>query len=225
MALHEVGLHVFLSACTGRLNIAYADWATIEAGLANKLGAFIQGSSRFIAALGVDHSLAAAFIAVVVVSFALTTLDSATRLLRFNVSEIGASFHFRLLENRFLATFIAVAAIAFFAFYEVGGKPAGLALWTLFGTTNQLLAGLTLLIASLYLYQRGRNPFFTAVPMLFMLVSTFIALIENLMGFYEHKQHLLLVVGMCLLLVAMAIVYEGLRAFLRRERRTDDAIA
>ncbi len=117
-------------------NIAYADWATIEAGLANKLGAFIQGSSRFIAALGVDHSLAAAFIAVVVVSFALTTLDSATRLLRFNVSEIGASFHVKILENRFLATFIAVAAIAFFAFYKVGGKP---------------LAGLTLLIASLYL--------------------------------------------------------------------------
>ncbi len=61
--------------------------------------------------------------------------------------------------------------------------------------------------------------------MVFMLVSTFIALIENLMGFYERQQHLLLVVGTCLLLVAMAIVYEGLRAFLRRERRTDDAIA
>lgn len=205
-------------------NIAYADWATIEAGLANKLGAFIHGSSRFIAALGVDHSLATAFIAVVVVSFALTTLDSATRLLRFNVSEIGASFHAKLLENRFVATVIAVAAIAFFAFYEVGGKPAGLALWTLFGTTNQLLAGLTLLIASLYLYQRGRNPFFTGVPMVFMLVSTFIALIENLMGFYGQKQHLLLVVGTSLLLVAIGIVFEGLRAFLRRERRTDDAI-
>lgn len=205
-------------------NIAYADWATIEAGLANKLGAFIHGSSRFIGALGVDHSLAAAFVAVVVVSFALTTLDSATRLLRFNVSEIGASLHVKILANRFVATPIAVAAIAFFAFYEIGGKPAGLALWTLFGTTNQLLAGLTLLVASLYLYQRGRNPLYTGVPMVFMLISTFTALVENLLGFYEDKQYLLLVVGMSLLIVAVGIVIEGVRAFLRRQRQTDDTI-
>ena len=87
------------------------DWATIQAGLANKLGAFIQGSSRFIEALGVNRNLAAAFIAVVVVSFALTTLDSATRLLRFNVSEIGASLRISILRNRYVATAIAVGAI------------------------------------------------------------------------------------------------------------------
>jgi len=143
---------------------AYRDWATIEAGLANKLGAFISGSSRFISALGVDENLSTAFIAVVVVSFALTTLDSATRLLRFNVSEIGASLGFKGLQNRFVATTLAVAAISFFAFYKIDNKPAGLVLWTLFGTTNQLLAGLTLLVATLYLTQRGRNPLYTGIP-------------------------------------------------------------
>ncbi len=209
---------------------AYADWGTIQAGLANKLGAFIQGCSRFIGALGVGEDLGAAFIAVIVVSFALTTLDSATRLLRFNVSEIGASLRIGFLGNRLLATAIAVAAISFFAFYEISdaetgaSQPAGLVLWTLFGTTNQLLAGLTLLVASLYLHQRGRNPLFTGVPMVFMLISTFIALIENLIGFYEKDQYLLLVVGSALLLVAVGIVVEGLRAFLRRERHTDDVI-
>ena len=203
---------------TGAWQNAYQDWATIQAGLANKLGAFIHGSSRFISALGVDNHLSTAFIAVVVVSFALTTLDSATRLLRFNVSEIGASLGIKVLENRFFATTLAVAAICFFAFYQIEGKPAGLVLWTLFGTTNQLLAGLTLLVATLYLVQRGRSPWFTGVPMVFMLISTFTALTENLWEFWQKKQVLLFVVGSALFLVAVGIVIEGLRAFLRRQR-------
>ncbi len=209
---------------------AYADWATIQASLATKLGAFIQGSSRFIGALGVDRDLATAFIAVVVVSFALTTLDSATRLLRFNVSEIGASVRLKLLENRFLATGIAVAAIGFFAFYEIPDaatgkmKPAGLILWSLFGTTNQLLAGLALLVASLYLHQRGRNPLYTGIPMVFMLVSTLTALIQNLVGFWNQNRILLFVVGTALLVTAGGIIIEALRAFLRRDRFCNDAI-
>lgn len=211
-------------------HVAYADWATIQAGLANKLGAFIQGTSRFIRALGVDHNMATAFVAVVVVSFALTTLDSATRLLRFNVSEIGASLRIRFLGNRYVATVLAVSAIAFFAFYQIPDaqtgklKPAGLILWTLFGTINQLLAGLTLMVATLYLHQRGRNPYFTGVPMVFMLISTFIALTTNLKQFFDRSQHLLLAVGVILLLVAVGVVIEGVRAALRRERHTDDAI-
>jgi len=197
---------------------AYRDWATIQASLAAKLGAFIHGCSRFIGALGVDHDLAAAFIAVVVVSFALTTLDSATRLLRFNVSEIGASVRLRLLENRFVATAIAVGAICWFAFYRIDGKPAGLVLWTLFGTTNQLLAGLALLVATLYLRQRRRNPLYTGIPTAFMLISTFIALGENLKDFFDKQQYLLLIVGSLLFLVALGIVIEGVRALLRNDR-------
>ena len=123
-----------------------------------------------------------------------------------------------------------MGAITFFAFYEIqdaaGGKlkPAGLTLWTLFGTTNQLLAGLTLLVATLYLRQRGRNPYFTGVPMVFMLISTFIALATNLKQFFDRGQHLLLAVGVALLLVAVGVVVEGVRAALRRERHADDAI-
>ena len=82
--------------------------------------------------------LGRALIAMVVVSFALTTLDSATRLLRFNIEEIGASFRLPGTQNRYVSTIVACAAIALFAFYKVDGKPAGLALWALFGTTNQL---------------------------------------------------------------------------------------
>ncbi len=214
---------------------AYRDWNTIETGLSNKLGAFINGTATFMGGLGVSSNLAVAFVAIIVVSFALTTLDSATRLLRFNVSEIGASLRLRFLGNRFVATTIACAAICFFAFYKIrvpdaaadsgyAIKPAGLALWTLFGITNQLLAGLALLVVSLYLHQRGRNAIYTALPMVFMLVSTLTAMVEKLKGFKENKQYLLLTVGVALFLIAVGIIIEGIRAFARRERYDDDAI-
>ncbi len=204
-------------------NAAYKDWATIQQGLAGKLGAFIAGCTNFITALGVDRNLAAAFIAVIVVSFALTTLDSATRLLRFYVSEIGQSIGLRFLNNRYLATTIAVLAICFFAFYKIDGKPAGLALWTLFGITNQLLAGLTLLVVTLYLHQRKRNPWFTGIPAIFMLLSTGFAITEKLIGFWRNDQILLLTVGSAILLIGITITIETLNAFRRQDHhKTDD---
>ena len=199
----------------------YADWGSMQS-LGQKVGVFITGAAHFVERLGVaDHRLATAFIAVVVVSFALTTLDSATRLLRFNIAEIGETLRFRPLGNRYVSSALAVAVIAFFAFYEIGGRPAGLALWQLFGTTNQLLAGLALLAVTLYLVKRGRNPWFTGVPMLFMLVSTVFAMLSNLREFWrrwDEGSGPLFVVGLILLVLAVWLVIESLAALLRARR-------
>ena len=46
-----------------------------------------------------------------------------------------------------------MAAIGYFALMKMDGKPAGLTLWQLFGTTNQVLAGLGLLTVSVFLYK------------------------------------------------------------------------
>ncbi len=160
----------------------YASWGAAE-GLTAKIGAFIEGTTSFVTTLGVPDDAARALIAMVVVSFALTTLDSATRLLRFNVEEIGSSFRVPGSQNRYLSTSIACASIALFAFYEVDGKPAGLALWALFGTTNQLLAGLTLTLVTLYLRSRKRPSWPTAIPAVFILASTLTAMLVNLRTF------------------------------------------
>ncbi|NIS00412.1 MAG: hypothetical protein GWN99_04955, partial [Gemmatimonadetes bacterium] len=53
-----------------------------------------------------------------------------------------------------------------FAFFQVGGEFAGLILWQLFGTTNQLLAGLALLAVTVYLFRRGKPLGYTLIPML-----------------------------------------------------------
>ena len=82
----------------------YRDWGSMQS-LGQQVGVFITGAAQFIEKLGfVSHKVATAFIAVVVVSFALTTLDSATRLLRFNISEIGETLRLRILDNRFIRT-------------------------------------------------------------------------------------------------------------------------
>lgn len=196
----------------------YRDWGSMQS-LGQQVGVFITGAAQFIEKLGfADHRLATAFVAVVVVSFALTTLDSATRLLRFNIAEIGETLRLRILDNRYLSSLLAVLVIAFFAFYEIGGRPAGLALWRLFGTTNQLLAGLALLAVSLYLFQRGKNPWYTAVPMVFMAVSTILAMLSNLRDFWAQWDEgggILFLVGLALLVLAVWLMVEAMAAVLR----------
>lgn len=190
----------------------YHDWSSLQE-LGAQVGVFITGTAHFIEKLGVmDHRQATAFVAVVVVSFALTTLDSATRLLRFNVAELGETLGVRVLDNRYLASLVAVGSIAFFAFYEIGGRPAGLALWRLFGTTNQLLAGLALLTVTLYLIERGRNAWVTGVPALFMMASTLVAMVVNLGDFgarWAEGGAMLFVVGAVLLVLALWLVVEA----------------
>ncbi len=199
----------------------YHDWGSMQS-LGAKIGVFITGAAGFVEALGpVSMRLATAFIAAVVVSFALTSLDSATRLLRFNISEIGETLGWRVLDNRFVASGLAVGVIAFFAFYEIGGRPAGLALWQLFGTTNQLLAGLALMVVTLYLVQRGRNPWFTGVPMAFMLGSTLVAMTANLGAFWRQRHEgglVLFAVGCILLILAVWLALEAAAGLMRARR-------
>ncbi len=213
---------VAVLACTSTLGGAeawakvYVNWGAVQ-DLGAKLGVFIRGAGSFIEYLGVPGDLAVTLVAMVVVSFALTTLDSATRLLRFNVEEIGAALGRRaplrplglLLGNRFVATAVACASIGFLAFYdiEVGGvvKPAGLALWTLFGGTNQMIAGLALLTAAVHLRQVGRTAWPLAVPAVGMLVLTLFSLGLKIRDFHEQELGLLLALAVVLVLIGLGV--------------------
>mgnify|MGYP003720683739 CR=1 FL=1 len=107
-----------------------------------------DGGANFVAALGIDRALGIGIIAVLVASFAATTLDTATRLQRYVIQEIAVIVHLRPLTNKYLATGTAVvlgAAVAMIPAPGQGMGTGGLILWPLFGATNQLLAGLTLL--------------------------------------------------------------------------------
>jgi carbon starvation protein len=198
---------------------SYHDWERVQA-LPRQIDTFIAGTTTFLTGLGLPADASAALIAMVVVSFALTTLDSATRLLRFNIEEIGATFRIPGSTNRYVASLAACGVIALFAFYQVGvevdgvmvQRPAGLALWQLFGTTNQLLAGLTLTMATLYLRQRRWPTWPTGVPAVAMMGSTLVAMFINLA---HMRDPLLLVVGSILMLLGIGILIESARAVVR----------
>ena len=180
-------------------------------GLPQKLAGFIDGSTTFLTGLGLPEELCSAVIAMIVVSFALTTLDSATRLLRFNIEELFGKF--RPFQNRYVSASAAVGTIAFFAFFEVGGKPAALALWGLFGTTNQLLAGLTLILATLYLRARRKPVIYTGIPAIFMMGSTLVSMVINLRGFIAQSDGSIVLTLMGSTALACRLAHRGSRPY------------
>ncbi|MBI2821698.1 MAG: carbon starvation protein A, partial [Acidobacteria bacterium] len=186
----------------------YQSWDLAQ-GLGPNMKAFIDGSALFLGQLGVPLDIGRAFVALVAISFALTTLDSATRLLRFNIAEISDTLRVPLLGNRYVASLLAVLAIGFFAFYKVDGQAAGLALWELFGTTNQVLGALTLLVITLYLLQRRRPCWYTALPMLFMMATTMTAMIIKVRDYWKLRAELLLALGSLILLLSVWLAIEA----------------
>jgi carbon starvation protein len=186
----------------------YGSWEKVSA-LGSKIANFINGAGTFLESIGIPLELGASFVSVIVVSYALTSLDSATRLLRYNVEEVGETLGLEILGNRFVSGAIAAAAIGFFAFYEIDGKPAGLTLWSLFGTTNQLMAGLALLVVTLYLLMRDKNWWVTGIPMVAMLGTTLLAMASNVGDFFQAGNYLLLAVGGLLLILGIWTVIEA----------------
>ncbi len=211
-------------ACTAGFQSAslwrnhYQSWGLAQ-GLGPNMKAFIDGAGHFLSQLGLSPELSKAFVALIAISFALTSLDSATRLLRFNITEMGETLGLGVLRNRYLSSGLATVTIGFFAFFKVDGQAAGLALWQLFGTTNQVVGALTLLTVSLYLAQRGRNYWFTALPMLFMMVTTLIAMAIKMRDFWNLESYLLLGVGGIVLALSLWLAVESVLRVTRGQPR------
>ena len=144
----------------------------------------------------------------------MTTLDSGTSLLRYNIEELGRTLRVPGTGNRYLASGLAVLVIGWFALMKVDGSPAGLVLWQLFGTSNQMLAGLGLLTVTIYLVKRGRPAIYTLAPMVFMMVVTVIAMIMQIKGFIAGGHTAPLIVGFILMIISAWLVVEAAIAYL-----------
>jgi carbon starvation protein len=200
----------------------YPDWLTAgKSALAN----FVHGAGALVSAVGVPLALAKVFVATVAVGFALTTLDTGARLIRYNLQELGRAWRITPLVNPTLSTLLAVGLIGFFALLKapdpVTGelKSVGALLWQLFGASNQLLAALSLLVVSLYLRSLGRPTLYTLLPMCLMLVATLTALVIGMQGFAAKGNTLLLGVSAVIFALAVWLVGEAIVAW-RRGTRT-----
>ncbi len=195
-------------------NHHYANWGSAS-GMSANLDAFVTGAANLLTSYGVPLGAALAIMGVLVVSFAGTTLDTATRLQRYVVAELAGVARLKPFANRWVATSVAVATAGGLAFATGADGAGALKLWPVFGALNQLLAGLALLVITTWLRPRTKGYWLTLLPALFMLVMTSWSLIQGL-GRYAAARNWLLfgVSGVVLLLEAWMIV-ETLLVWLR----------
>jgi carbon starvation protein len=185
--------------------------------LVPKLEGFIHGGAGFMqsAVPFLSDGFLQAVITVVIISFAATTMDSATRIQRYVIAELGSAVGVPALRGKHLATAVAIGSAAALAIFAGTGGSGGLVLWPVFGVMNQLLACLTFLILTTWLVKRGKPVVYTAVPMLFLVCTVSYAAVSQLRRFAREPAenwHLLLVLAIGLLLEAWMIV-EAVAAF------------
>ena len=204
------------------------DWEAMYSEFGNGgMTAFVQGGARIVSAgVGISTEFAATLLAVMAVLFAGTTMDAGVRLQRYIVQEWGTIYNIPVLQNGYVATVAAVAACLLLAFGAGGPSgEGGMLIWPLFGTTNQLLAGLTLLVISVILVKLGRPARYTLVPMVFITTMALAAAIYfyQLGNLYGEGGILypLLWIDVAIVLLAIFTMLEAGSAFLREKRAAE----
>lgn len=176
------------------------------------VSAFSTGVANFIGnipIINIGFVSAKSFIALGVAAFALTTLDTSTRLARYTFQEFFERSNKEkqsvLSKNRYVGTFITILLAALLTF---SGKT--MALWPLFGSANQLLAALALLGITVWIVSTKRNPAFSLIPTLFIFVVTLSALgmlIYN--NILVHQNYSLAIISLLLFILALMLWKEA----------------
>jgi len=130
------------------------------------------------------------------------------------LAELSEAYQIRSLSNRYLAGALGVGSALVLAVTQGGGQ-GGLALWPLFGTSNQLLAGLSLTVVTVWLYRSGRIWIHIAIPMLIVIVLAAVAMLGNLVSYWHAENYLLLSFGTAVLALQLWVVLEGIFAVRR----------
>ena len=176
------------------------------------VAAFSIGVAAFIESipfLSITASTATNFVALAVAAFALTSLDTATRLGRYTFQEFfeisGTKEQSFLVKNRFAATAITVF---FGAALTLSGQT--MSIWPVFGSANQLLAALALLAITVWVADLKENYLFTLIPMIFMFSVTLTALAMLFYTNISNGHYTLSFISVLLFLLAVLL---GIKAY------------
>ena len=170
---------------------------------AGALNVFINGSSGLLQQIGLSQGLSTTLIVVLVVSFAATTLDSATRIQRYIITEFGSATKFKIFENKYFATLISIIP----AYFIATNNDLRNELWQTFGASNQMLAALTLMVLSIYFWKKRKNIVPLVIPMIIIMLITISALIIR---FNQSTTFLLKIINGVLILLIIWMILEGL---------------
>ena len=182
---------------------------------------YADGLSHFVGRFGFNRDFARSFVLLAFATFIYDTLDVATRLGRYVFQEITGWKGRWGGVGATLATLALPAVSVSWTIRDATGAivPAWRVFWTLFGTSNQLLAALTLITITVWLKRTKRPWFVSAIPAAFMLIMTCWSLIllvkpwaSSLVAGHFSLAAIPLV-SLILLVLAALVLVEGLKAF------------
>ncbi|PHV70394.1 carbon starvation protein A [Sporanaerobium hydrogeniformans] len=188
---------------------------------ASELGApaaiFAAGLAQFMNQFGLPVNVGVVFVTLSFSAFALTSLDTATRIGRYLFQEIFEDSNERVRKffgNSVVATVITVALASILLGF--GYKN----IWPIFGASNQLLGSLALLAITAWLAKSNKQTLMTVIPMVFMFCVTIVALIlvvkNNILA--EKPNYLLAIIAVILFVLAILIVIEGISKLFKKEK-------
>ena len=160
-----------------------------------------MGGAALLEKIGFSNLLATTLISVLIISFAATTLDTATRIQRFIIIELGDALNVNILKNKLAATFLGV-----FPAYILTTNGTAWELWPVFGASNQMLAALTLMILSIYFWKKKKNILPLLIPMVIIMIITISALIIK---FKDSGNNLLMFINGTLIFLILWMILEG----------------
>ena len=169
--------------------VAWHSQADLAAGLSEgkPVVLFAQGLASFCGKLGLPEKTSESFMLLAVAAFLMTSVDACTRLARFVWQELWSTASaaspaigekvqdrpqpaiVRLNRNMYFATAVVVAIGVYLL---VLNPSMANNLWTMFASANQMLAALTLLTASLWLFKNKLKFWMATLPMFFMIVTS-----------------------------------------------------
>ena len=199
----------------------YSTWIGAK-GLSDKIAPVVIGAANMMGQIGIPETVGITIMGVFIASFAGTTLDTSTRIQRYVISEMATDLRIPFLANRWAATSFAVVTAAGLAFATGADGKGAMMLWPLFGSANQLLAALALLLITLYLKRKGGLKFLvTAVPCLIMLVITVWAMVKNEINFISKSNWLLVIIGGGIFALSLWMTIEALIVFFNSFRKPE----
>ena len=213
LAIISVGAVIILS------RTEYLDRLTVEGPVA----LFSTGLGGMIASLGLSETFAIGFVALTVSAFALTTLDTCTRLARFTLQEYFEDMPQPavqvLAKNRYLSTTIVVVL----SILLLGSGEFSL-LWPIFGSANQLLAALALLTIVVWLIKKNISATFVTIPMFFMFTVTLASLGLFAWKNYQEAGYILAGIAASLFVLAIALIVLAIQSLKKEVKASENAL-
>lgn len=170
------------------------------------INVFSNGLGEFMSALGIPIETGRNFTSLAISAFALTSLDTATRLARFILQEFINDIKsekqiLNTISSKYVSTLITVAIAAILGFKGY------LYIWPIFASANQLLAAIALLTLTVWLKQEKKSYISTAIPMFCMFLITLTAL--SILIIVNLKNYMLLSIATLLFILAFILLFEA----------------